>query len=64
MPRPLGARPRQVFAACFVLFLLMDVLGEAGNAGFRLSLAVLIGPAITAALFTSIWWFVWGRLRR
>jgi len=61
--RESNVRPWQVFVACLVVFLLMDVLGKRSDGPFTIGFGELFGSVCAAALFTMLWWFFWGRLR-
>jgi hypothetical protein len=46
-----------------VVFFLIDILGQRSNGPLMIGLVELLGSVCTAALFTILWWFFWGRMR-
>ena len=60
-----GMKPWQVFAWCYVAFLLIHAVQTilARGAG-DLGIGNLVAPVLSAGLLTLIWWFVWGRKAR
>ena len=59
-----GAKPWQVFLACYVAFLLMGLGTQLSRGPLRIGLAELIAPVLMAGLLTLLWWLAWGRRGR
>ena len=59
-----GAKPWQVFFACYVVVLLMGLWTQLSQGPLRIGVAELAAPALMAGLLTLLWWLVWGRRGR